>query len=538
MQWPQVLETKGTLGNGRPYAIDSIKLPFDNPWNALFFIGGHDFLSDGSAMLCTMQGDVWHVRGLDGSLERVLWKRFATGLHHPLGLVVADSQVYVLGRNQITRLHDLNNDDEADFYECFSQAFTTSTAGHDFICGLERDAAGNFYTVSGNQGLLRISPDGGKADVLATGFRNPDGLAVLPDGSVTVPCSEGEWTATSMICLVPPGLPSPGEPPPHYGYGGPKNGAPPRLPLVYLPRGLDNSSGGQAFISSTRWGPLTGQAVHFSYGAGTYFLTLRDEVGGQSQGAVVPMPGDFASGAHRGRFNPVDGQLYVSGMTGWGTYTPDDGSFERVRYTGDPVQLPTGFHLHQNGILLSFTSAVAPEIANEASNQFAQAWNYRYSSAYGSAEYSPSHPGTVGHDRLMIAGAHVLGDGRSIFLEIPELQPVNQVHLRLRSDSGRPLDVFLTVNALDKPFTAFAGYKPGEKTVAAHPLLADLVALARPPRPNPFTRVIADARPIRIEAGKNLTFATRSFTVRAGEPIKLTFANPDVVPPQLGFVKA
>lgn len=526
-QYPQILETQGQLGSGGAYAIDTILPPRDNPWNALFFFGGHDFLPDGSALLCTMQGDVWHVSGLDESLAQVRWKRFATGLHHPQGLVVADGQIYVLGRNQITRLHDLNGDDEADFYECFSRAFVTSPAGHDFICGLERDAAGNFYTASGNQGLLRISPDGQRAEVLATGFRNPDGLGLLPDGSITVPCSEGEWTPTSMICLVR----QPGSAiPPHYGYRGLQDGQPPELPLVYLPRGLDNSSGGQSYVASNRWGPTTGQLVHLSYGAGTYFLVLRDEVRGQPQGGVVPMPGDFAAGPHRGRFHPLDGQLYVTGMGGWGTYTAEDGALERVRYTGQPVQLPTSFHVHENGVLLTFALPVDRAIAGVPGRQFAQAWNYRYSSAYGSAEYVPSHDGTVGHERVPITGAYVLDDERSMFLAMPDLQPVNQLHLRLTVDGGRPLDLFLTVHALDVPFTRYAGYVPRTTAVAAHPMLADVARLNHPPDPNPWRERLAGARAVEVEAGKNLTFATRSIAVRPEEPLELKFTNPDVVP--------
>jgi len=114
-QWPEVLTTRGTLGAGRPYAIDTIEPPFRNPWNALLFFGDHDFLPDGSAMLCTMQGDVWHVEGLDHSLEKVRWRRFAAGLHQALGLVIANGLVHVLGRDQITRLHELNGAGEADF---------------------------------------------------------------------------------------------------------------------------------------------------------------------------------------------------------------------------------------------------------------------------------------------------------------------------------------------------------------------------------------------------------------------------------------
>jgi glucose/arabinose dehydrogenase len=36
----------------------------------------------------------------------VKWRRYASGLHQALGLKVVDDKVYVLGRDQITRLHD------------------------------------------------------------------------------------------------------------------------------------------------------------------------------------------------------------------------------------------------------------------------------------------------------------------------------------------------------------------------------------------------------------------------------------------------
>src|SRR5262249_2548902 len=162
--------------------------------------------------------------------------------------------------------------------------------GHDFISGLQRDAAGSFYTVSGKQGLLKLDPQGKRVEVVATGFRNPDGLGLSPEGVITVPNSEGEWIPASMVCEVRPRGP--------YGYGGPKGGRPPALPLVYLPRGLDNSSAGQVTVPDDRWGPLKGQMVHLSYGAGTHFLLLRDQVDGQPQGAAVPLPGDFLSGVH------------------------------------------------------------------------------------------------------------------------------------------------------------------------------------------------------------------------------------------------
>ncbi len=497
-QWPQEIRTRIIPGQGQPYAVDTVELPEDNPWQALMFCGGHDFLPDGSALVCTMQGDVWRVSGLDSPADRpgqATWRRFAAGLHHALGLVVADGQIYVQGRDQLTRLHDLNGDGEADYYECFSNAFETSPAGHDFICGLQRDSQGNFYTASGNQGLVRISPDGRQADVMATGFRNPDGLGLAPDGLITVPCSEGEWTPASTICGVrfssPGGGPrSLGPGPPHFGYRGPQAGRPPELPLVYLPRGIDNSSGGQAYIDSDRWGPLSGKMVHFSFGTGSYFLLLRDEVEGTLQGAIVPMPGEFRSGAHRGRFRPQDGQLYVSGMDGWVSFTPDDGCFQRVRYTGGSVQAPVGFHVYENGVAVTFSEPLDREIAEDTASHYAQCWNYRYSSAYGSQEYSTTHRGVAGHDPVTIASAHVLADGRTLFLHLPDIQPVSQLHLRMHVDqqtsdlaSGR--DLFITVHKLDHPFRDFPGFRPTLKTIAAHPLLVDLSSSVQSP-PNPW----------------------------------------------------
>jgi azurin len=535
-QWPQVIETGGRVGQGSPYAVDNITVPFENPWRALMFFSGHDFLDDGTALVCTMQGDVWRVSGLDAGLEHVTWQRFASGLSHALGLVVADGKIFVVGRDQITQLHDLNGDGEADFYECVSNAYATSPAGHDFVCGLERDRRGNFYTASGNQGLIKISPDGRNVTVLATGFRNPDGLGLLPDGSVTVPCSEGEWTPASMICLVRPGQKSPDGSPPHFGYPGPKNKEPPALPFVYLPRGIDNSAGSQTVVSSDRWGPLKGHLIHTSNGTATHLLVLQDEVDGQRQGAAVPLAGDFSSTVHRARFNPHDGQLYLTGMAGWGGYNIQDGGFDRVRYTGAPVQLPSGFHVHQNGVLVRFTSPVDRQVASQIDRQFAQVWNYRYSAAYGSPEFSPRHRGIPGHDPQEITSINVLPGDREIFLEMPDLQPVNQLHLHLQVDAGPPHDLYVTVHRLDKPFTSLPNFRPVEKTIAAHPLLVDL-ASATEAVPNPWRTPLENAREIRIEAGKNLTYATRSIRVRAGEAIKFTFANPDVVPHNWVLVK-
>ncbi len=511
--WPQILETQGSPGKpvqGWPYVVDTLTLPFENPWRALFFIGGHDFFANGDIAICTMTGDVWRVSGVDATLSKLRWKRMATGLHQPLGLVVVEDKVCVLGRDQITRLHDLNGDGEADFYECLSNEFTTPTGGHDFMCGLERDALGNFYTVSGKEGLLRILP-GKKADVMASGFRNPDGLGLAPDGTLTVPYSEGEWTPTSAIAQIVPGG--------YYGYPGPRAGSPTLQPLVWLPRGEDNSAGGQTWVPDDRWGPMRGQMLHFSYGAGTHFLVLRQKVKDVWQGAAIPLPGDFNAGAHRARFSPKDGQLYVSGMTGWGTYTPDDGCLQRVRYTGGQVQIPTAIEARDNGVLLTFSGKPAA-----AGSYFAQTWNYRYSQSYGSKEYSLSQPDKAGHDVLEIKATHVLGDGRQLFLEIPQLQPAHMLHLRCDLAGLVPRDIFFTVHQLGSPFTEFPGFVAIAKTThAAHAPAANVAA-----QPVKWEQG-APGRELRIQTAAALQFVQKELRAKAGERLSLVLENPDVM---------
>jgi putative heme-binding domain-containing protein len=539
-QWPQTFETDIRHGDASPYAVDTIEMPTGNPWKAPLFGGGLSFRPDGSALVCTMHGDVWRVTGLEYPSKKAVWNRFASGLHQCQGMIVDDDGIFVLCRDQLTRLHDLNDDGEADFYECFSNAFQTSAAGHDFICGLERDKAGNFYTASGNQGIVRISPDGKKADVVATGFRNPDGIGLTSDGFITVPCSEGSWTPASMLCAFRPSEPASASAKaiPFFGFRGPQNGQTPQLPLAYLPRGVDNSAGGQQTVTSDRWGPLKGQLLHFSFGTGAHFLTLRDEVDGQVQGAIVPLPGEFLSGIHRGRFSPQDGQLYVTGMQGWGSYTPQPGCFQRVRYTGAPVQLPVGFKVYRNGVVINFSAPLDADVAGEPDSHFAQSWNYRYSGAYGSPEFSSKHPLMRGHDHVPISSAHLVNGSRSLFLEMPEIQPVNQLHLRVRTSEEKSHDLFVTVHKLRaETFTDAPGLlNLADKTINPHPILADL-AMATKSVPNPHEKRRKGGRQITIKTAGNLSFATRSFTVKPGEQIEFKLLNPDVVPHNWALLK-
>ncbi|MEY4272703.1 MAG: hypothetical protein RL250_1569 [Verrucomicrobiota bacterium] len=528
-QWPRWIETKGSVGQGKPFATDTIAVPFANPYGALMFLSGLDFLPDGTAAVCTMTGEVWLVRGLDADLAQVRWKRFATGLHQPLGLKVVDGRIHVLGRDQVTRLHDLNGDDEADFYECVAHGYATSGGGHDYVIGLEVDAQGRFYTSSGNQGMLRLTGLRG-VEVLATGLRNPNGTGFSPDGKFfTSSLQEGNWTPASAIVQVEFGR-NEGA---HFGYGGPKDGAAPHAPLLYLPRGEDNSSAGQVFLPASAWPALrgAGNLVHLSFGAGAALMVTRQQVDGRWQGAAQRIAADFLSGSQQGRFNPKDGHLYVTGIAGWQTYTTDDGCFQRVRHVGGAPVL-VGHEVRDNGVLLRFSEKLDPAVAGRAAGHFAQAWNYRYAAAYGSPEFSVAHPGVVGHDVLAVRGAHVLADGAALFVEIPQLTVAHQVHLNLALVAGRTTDIFLTAHALAEPFRDFPGYASIPKTAHAHASAALPAGASGAMRPVRWETEVCGTPPQErtLETATGLQFAQKELRVKAGRGVALTVVNPDSMP--------
>jgi hypothetical protein len=464
-----------------PYAVDTIPLPEPNPWKSPMFIGGFDFFPDGRAAVCTFHGDVFIVSGIDEKLENVTWQRFASGLFHPLGLRIVNGEIYVTERSGITRLKDLNDDGEADLYEPLNWDVHVTKSFHEFAFDLQTDQEGNFYFAkagpvkNGGRGfdeiaahhgtVMRVSPDGQKLEVIATGLRAPNGLGIGPRGELTSGDNEGTWTPACKINWIKPGG--------FYGVVDLAHRTPPPTaydpPLCWLPKRVDNSGGSQVWVPDDgRWGPWSGQLLHLSYGHAALFGVMHEQVESQKrriestvQGGVVRFPLKFDSGIMRARFNPIDGQLYVAGLRGWQTDGAKNGCFQRVRHTGAVVRMPIELHAKKNGIELRFTSALDTQSAADPDNWNVEVWNYVWSRAYGSPEVStlalpqkPAESGNDGvaqytreqmgrskHDPLTIKSVSIGTDDRSVFLEIPEIKPVMQMSIRYAIKSADGADI-------------------------------------------------------------------------------------------------
>jgi hypothetical protein len=488
--WPEVVETDGKLSEkvGEPYVVDDVKLPLSNPWKAQMFTSGFDFLPDGRAVIATFHGDVFIAAGIDAKLTKVTWRRFAAGLYHPLGLKVVNGEVYVTCRDGIWKLRDTDGDGECETYEAFNFDVMVTKNFHEFVFDLQTDAAGNFYYIKagpvrkGGRGfdeicdhhgaLFKVSPDGKKSETFATGFRAPNGIGMSPSGQITTGDNEGTWTPMCRLNWVKQGgfygvvdLAHRATAPTDYD-----------RPLCWFPKEVDNSSGGQVWVTSGKFGPWKDRLLHLSYGTCSLYGVLPQEVSfdgkPQMQGGVARFNVDFGSGAMRARFNPKDGQLYVTGLRGWQTTATQNGCFQRVRYTGAATRMPIALAATKKGIRLDFTCELDAKAAADAANWNIEIWNYVWSSAYGSPEISTSDAkveatelGNDGrmqfskaqlaerkHDPLVVKSATVSADRRSVFLEVADLRPAMQMQLKyeLKSADGAELrgQVTNTIHAL------------------------------------------------------------------------------------------
>ena len=131
------------------------------------------------------------------------------------------------------------------------------------------------------------------------------------------------------------------------------------------------------------------------------------------------------------------------------------GGLYRVRYTGKPTDLPVDFAVKTSGIELRFSDPLDPQSATELSHFTAQRWNYFWSGAYGSPDYSVTHPKEPARDNLTIKAAQLSADARTLTLDISDMRKSHQlqINLKLRTADGRPIErvIYLTVPVLDQP---------------------------------------------------------------------------------------
>ncbi len=481
-QWKETIQTSMRRGDSKgPLATDEMTLPSQNPWRCWMRLGGFDYFSDASrAAVCTWQGDVWTVSGLGPSLDgddkanagKLTWRRIAAGLFQPLGLRIVDDEIYVLGRDQITHLVDRNDDGETDFYENFNNDAQVTEHFHEFAMDLQTDAKGNFYYMKGARhalpavvpqhgSVIRVSADGSTSQVIANGFRAPNGLALNADGSFLSTDQEGHWTPMNRINWIRKGG--------FYGnmmsYVPDKKDTSYDPPLCWIHKQTDRSPSAPVWVTSDRWALPRGSLLSLSYGTGRIWRVVHEQVGNIHQGGItrLPLP-ELPTGIHRGRFHPDDGQLYICGLFGWSSNKTRPGGLFRIRATEQPLDLPEGLSAVPAGLVIRFPRPLDRKLAVDAGRYNIQRWNYRRAASYGSRDYKVSD-GSQGRDRVEVTGVQLSKDGRAVLLGFADMRPCMQmrVNYNIATAKGAPItgQIEHTINVVNSPtHLASLGFDP------------------------------------------------------------------------------
>lgn len=566
--------------NSKPGAIEKeedyyrlFSLPV--PENIILEVGGLATLPDGGLAVCTRRGEVWvisnpYVKGF----ERPIFKRFAHGLHEPLGLAVKDGDIYVTQRAELTRLRDTDKDGIADAYDKI-YSWPLSGNYHEYSYGPLFLPNGNMLVTlnlgwSNSLGhgvslapwrgwMLEITPDG-KMTPIATGLRSPAGYGFNPEGDVFYTENQGDWVGSgrmthlekgdfagnaeglkwsglpgSPVTLKPGDIPSTGRP--LYDVAKEVKGLKP--PAIWFPHGIFGISTSGFVYDSTKgqFGPFENQLLVGDQGQSKIMRVALEKVKGEYQGVVFGFREGFSSGILRLAWGN-DGSLFA-GMTsrGWSSTGRQLYSLQRLAWTGKlPFEMKT-VRAMPDGFEIEYTMPVDKTLAADPNSYKITGFNYKYHASYGSP--------VINSKVCPIRGIVVSEDGLKARLVVDSLR-LGYIHEitaeGVKAANGKSLlhtTGYYTLNnipdgeklniAFTHPAHHHAAMKsePVRKTPPAKPAAKPAAtAMAKRVTKKPASWGAPD-HVITMGTKPGLKFNPEQFQVKAGSKVQITFNNND-----------
>lgn len=396
-------------------------------------------LPDQKVAIADRRGDVWICTGaFDKDVSKVTWKKFASGLHEPLGMFWKDGWIYLTQRPELTRLKDTDGDGVADTFETICDQWGINGDYHEYAFGSSPDKDGNIWvllTLTGSVGsdspwrgwAMRITP---KGEMIPTcsGIRSPGGIGFNATGDVFYTDNQGFWNGSSSLKWLRPGS-FQGNPTGNKWHGDkfpapPQPTEPSRIfterkkfpefvpPAVILPHAKvgQSPSGIACDLTGGKFGPWQKQMYIGEQFHSEVQRICLEKVNGLYQGAVFHFLAGFESGIVP-TVQAEDGTLFVGGTNrGWPSRGKKPFTFERVRWTGKvPFEIQT-MSATSDGFDLTFTAPVDPATAGKPASYGMEAFTYIYQSKYGSPEVDQATP--------KIVSATISPDGTKVHLKV------------------------------------------------------------------------------------------------------------------------
>jgi hypothetical protein len=387
--------------------------PYSTPPGIVCEVTGLDYSEDGTLYICTRRGDVWAQKNGD-------WKRFAHGLHEPMGLLVGPDFVVVSQRPEVTRLVDEDRDGTADRYETICDQIAMEANFHQYNYGLvEGKIAGSLHGILSCSGLSK--PDGSPASAngfspipyrmwsyqispsgefrpWSSGLRTANGIGKSPQGELFAADNQGDWVATSMLHHLEEGdfhgHPAALRWDQNFPYSEDPESAPIDLlekmrkpPAVHFPHGeLANSPGSPVWdTTGGKFGPFAGQMFIGDIVHPRIMRVALEKVNGQYQGACFSFyhAEGLKAGICRLAFSS-EGELIIgrAGEGNWARGKTDSG-LQKIAYSGTTPFEIHRIELQNDGFLFHFTQPVNQVIKLDPKNFGVQSYHYPYGPNYG-----------------------------------------------------------------------------------------------------------------------------------------------------------
>ena len=445
--FPGEFEITSALPVNGGQAIGTRQLPFpeDNPWKRAIRPTDIAFMENGDALITTLDGDVWRVKDIGG--KTATWSRAAFGIFEAMSIDIdAKRGVFVLGRDQITRLDDIDGDGFFDVYACASDAFNQTLHSRDYATSLEVYDDGSFLIgrsglvdagkskygeVSPDRGsILRIGANGLGVTTLADGLRVPY-IGIGNGGDIYASDQQGNFIPSTPIHRIEAGSPplaSAGETAPYLGYE-PANFRKlkqPVPPLLWFPYQINRSGASFATVSKTAFPSLGDALVHLSWG-GRIFPVETPETG-------VPfawkLPYDFDFPILGAATNPVNGKLYATGIgiSGYKVQTTKDAGLAEISQIS-PIAAPAMLEVSERGIVVGFRDPLPPGLGLDDPSPELDLWDIKRTKKYGSGHFR--WDGTPGEHAVPTGKLTLSADRRKLSIDVPTIFRSEILRLRL-----------------------------------------------------------------------------------------------------------
>lgn len=544
------------------------------PEHIILEVGGLATLPDGGLAVCTRRGEVWVVSNpYVTGFERPIFKRFAHGLHEPLGLAYKDGDIYVTQRSELTRLRDTDKDGIADAYDKI-YSWPLSGNYHEYSYGPLFLPNGNMLVTlnlgwSNSLGhgvslapwrgwMLEITPDG-QMTPIAAGLRSPAGYGFNAEGDMFYTENQGDWVGSGRITHLEkgdfagnaeslkwshlPGSPvklKPGDVPdtgrPLFDISKEVPGI--KAPAIWLPHGIFGISTSGFVYDNTngKFGPFENQLLVGDQGQSKIMRVALEKIKGQYQGVVFGFREGFSSGILRLTWGN-DGSLFA-GMTsrGWSSTGRQLFSLERLAWTGKmPFEMKT-VRAMPDGFEIEYTMPVDKKTAGDPASYKITGFNYKYHSTYGSP--------VINSKNCPIRGIVVSEDGLKARLVVDSLR-LGYIHEivaeGVQATAGKALlhnTGYYTLNAIPDGEKLNMAFAPPRHEHAAMTTAPDKTAKPKPaataPAKNLAKRIVrkpeAWGKPdftINMGTKPGLKFSPETFQVKAGSKVQIVFNNND-----------